>query len=30
MNLYVFIRLSEGSIHEVIRILEKGGDVLIA
>lgn len=30
MNLDVFVRLSKGSIHEVIRILEEGGDVLIA
>jgi len=30
MDLHVFIGLSEGSIHEVIRVLEEGGDVLIA
>jgi hypothetical protein len=30
MNLYILIGLSEGSIHEVIRILEEGGDILIA
>jgi len=30
VDLHVFVGLSEGSIHEVVRVLEEGGDVLIA
>jgi len=30
MDLHILVGLGEGSIHEVIRVLEEGGDVLIA